>query len=123
MDRRSAASWLAIASIVTTGVVHAVEAPDSFRDAPYKGWLFVANALGGVVSGVAIYRGFGWGRWLGLLVAGGALAGYIASRTIGLPGLPAEPDAWLEPAGVVAVVAEALYLAAFVAMRSRSAKE
>lgn len=120
MKQRAASVWIAIASIAVTGLVHATQASDSFHDARYKGWLFVANAVGGLVSAVAIYLGIDWGKWLGLLVAGGALIGYIASRTIGLPGLPAEPDAWFEPAGVVAVLAEVVFLAAFVAMQRRS---
>jgi hypothetical protein len=31
-----------------------------------------------------------------------------------LPGIAAEPDAWLEPLGVAAVTAEALFTAAYV---------
>jgi hypothetical protein len=40
----------------------------------------------------------------------GALVAYAISRTVGLPGLPAEPDAWLEPLGVVSVIAELVFL-------------
>ena len=112
--------WLAIAAILATGVIHLAEARDSFGDATYKGLLFVANGVGALVAAVGIYRGrHSWGWWLGLLVAGGAFGGYVLSRTVGLPGLPAEPDAWLEPAGVASLVAEAFFLALFVAARPR----
>jgi len=69
-------------------------ARDAFGDAAYKGVLFAANALGALVAARGIYRNqraLGW--VLGLAVAGGALLAYVASRTIGLTGLPAEPDA------------------------------
>ena len=101
-----AAVWLGIALIVVTGLVHFVDAPDAFDEATYKGLLFIANGLGALLAAYGIARGARWGWLLGLLVAGGAFAGYVASRTVGLPGLPPEPDAWLEPLGVVSLLAE-----------------
>lgn len=99
--------WLGIALIIITGLVHLIDAPDAFGETTYKGLLFVANAVGAAVAAVGIYRGArSWGWSLGLLVALGALVGYILSRTVGLPSLPAEPDAWLEPLGVVSMLAE-----------------
>ncbi len=103
-------TWTAIVLILATGLIHFVEAPDAFKDVTYKGVLFALNGIGALVSAVGIYRGArSWGWLLGLLVAGGALLAYIASRTVGLPSLPAEPDAWLEPIGVASMVVEALF--------------
>lgn len=103
--------FTAIGLIVATGLIHFIEAPDAFREMPYKGVLFVANGVGALFSALGIYRGArNWGWLLGLIVAGGALLGYIASRTVGMPGLPAEPDAWLEPIGVASVIVEALFV-------------
>jgi hypothetical protein len=110
--------WLAIAAILGTGLIHLVEAPDSFDEATYKGVLFVANGVGALVAAVGVYRnrrGLGW--ILGLLVAGGAFLAYVASRTVGLPGLPAEPDAWLEPMGVASLLCEGLFIVLFVTAR------
>jgi len=101
--------WAGIALMLVTGIIHLIDAPDAFDEATYKGLLFVANGIGALIAAVGITRGartWGWG--LGLLVAAGAFVGYVASRTIGLPGIPAEPDAWLEPLGVVSLVAEGL---------------
>ena len=108
--------WLAIVAILGTGLVHCVEAQDAFGEAQYKGLLFVANGVGALVSAIGILRGqraLGW--TLGLLVAGGSILAYVASRTIGLPGIPAEPDAWLEPIGVVTILCEALFIGLFAA--------
>jgi len=107
--------WLALVAILGTGFIHVVEARDAFGEATYKGLLFVANGLGALLAAFGIYRNqpeLGW--LLGLIVAAGALLGYLASRTIGLPGLPAEPDAWLEPMGVASLVCEALFVILFV---------
>src|SRR5438552_2708040 len=103
--------WLAIAAILGTGLIHVVEARDAFGDATYKGLLFISNGVGALAAAIGIYRdqrALGW--LLGLLVAGGAILAYIASRTIGLPGLPAEPDAWLEPMGVASLLCETLFV-------------
>ena len=111
----STLKWLAVAAILGTGFIHAVEARDAFGEATYKGLLFIANGAGAVVAAVGVYRNrreLGW--WLGLLVAGGAFLAYAASRTVGLPGLPAEPDAWFEPMGVASLVCEGLFIILFV---------
>ena len=110
----------AVVAIVATGLIHLWTAPDSFGDATYKGVLFVANGVGALVAAVGVYRDRDWGWRLGALVAGGAFLGYMLSRTVGLPGLPAEPDAWLEPLGVASLVAEAVFLIAFAVTRRQS---
>lgn len=114
----STVKWLAIVAILGTGLIHVLEASDSFDEATYKGVLFVCNGLGALVAAVGIYRGqrtLGW--LLGLFIAGGALLAYAASRTIGLPGLPAEPDAWFEPMGVASLVCELLFVILFAVSR------
>ena len=112
--------WLAVAAIAVTGAIHLVDARDAFGEANYKGLLFVVNGLGALVAAVGIDRGQRtWGWWLGLLVAGGAAVGYVLSRTVGLPGLPAEPGAWFEPLGVASLVAELLFLLLFVLAQPR----
>ena len=109
-----AVKWLAIAAILGTGLIHVMEARDAFGDATYKGLLFIGNGVGAVTAATGIYReqrALGW--LLGLLVAGGAILAYVASRTIGLPGLPAEPDAWLEPMGVASLLCETTFVILF----------
>ena len=76
--------WIGVVLILINGLVHFVDAPDSFGDATH----------------------------LGLLVAGGALLGYVLSRTVGLPGgLTDDIGNWLDTLGVVSIVAEALFVA------------
>ncbi len=111
---------LAIIAILATGAIHLKLAPDAWGDAHYKGVLFALNGLGALISAVGIALGArSWGWSLGLLVAAGSIAAYVASRTIGLPALPAEPDAWLEPLGVASLVAEAIYTGLSVWILSR----
>ena len=109
--------WLGISLILATGLIHAIDARESFEDAVYKGWLFYANGVGALIAAYGIYQGKrDWGWNLGLLIAAGSFIGYVASRTVGLPQIPAEPDAWLEPLGVASLIAEGLFVAVFVGM-------
>ena len=111
MKSPSAAAWIGILLISVTGLIHLLEARDAFGEAFYKGVLFVANGMGAAISAVGIHRGERrWGWDLGCVVTVGALVGYVLSRTVGLPGLPAEPDAWLEPLGVASLVVEVLFV-------------
>lgn len=114
----STLKWLAIVAILGAGLIHVVEARDAFGEATYKGLLFVGNGVGALVAAIGIYRNqrvVGW--LLGVLVTGGAILAYVASRTIGLPGLPAEPDAWLEPLGVASLLCETAFVLLFAMAR------
>jgi len=106
--------WSGIILILMIGLIHVIDAKDSFTDAVYKGWLFYANGVVAVISAYGIYRKHVWGWNLGLLIAIGSLGGYIASRSVGLPFIPAEPNAWLEPIGVASMITEVLFVVVFM---------
>ena len=99
---------LAVISILATGFIHTIEAPDAFHEASYKGWLFCLNKKT-------------WGWNLGFLIAALSIILYVISRTAGLPNIPAEPDEWFEPLGVAALLAEGIFIVMF-ARASRPAR-
>ncbi|MDQ3834304.1 MAG: hypothetical protein M3315_11890 [Actinomycetota bacterium] len=111
-----------VALISLVGLIHLLVTPEYYGFAAYLGLLMIANFAGSVVSAVGIYGGRIWGWILGAVMAGGAFLGYIESRTLGLPGLPAwEP--FTEPPGLISLVVEALFvgLATYVLARRRMA--
>src|SRR3989338_10052522 len=111
-------SWLGLGLILIVGIIHVVDAPECFEEAAYKGRLFYANGLGALVAAYGIFRAErSWGWNLGLVIAVGSFIAYVLSRTVGLPQIPAEPDAWLEPLGVAALISEALFMAVFFCAR------
>jgi uncharacterized membrane protein YfcA len=85
-----------ISLIVVVGLIHLINSPGDLEEGSYAGLLYLANFLGALAAAVGIYRGKRWGWALGFLVAAGAFAGYVISRTVGLPGLPVETE-WFEP--------------------------
>jgi len=106
--------WLAVALIIITGVIHALDAQHCFHEAAYKGWLFYANAIGSLIAAYWIIRNKAWGWKLGLFIAAASFMFYIISRTIGLPYIPAEPDEWLEPLGIASLILESLFVLIFI---------
>jgi hypothetical protein len=102
---------LGAAGLIASAAIHAADAPDTFGDATYLGIAFLAQAVASVMAAILAVRGSRLGLAGGLAIAGTSLAMYSISRTIGLPGQ--EGEVWLEPAGVVALVAEAITVVTF----------
>jgi uncharacterized membrane protein YfcA len=111
-----------ISLIVVVGLIHLINSPEDLQEGSYTGLLYLANFFGALAAAVGIYRGKRWGWTLGLLVAGGAFAGYVISRTVGLPGLPVEAE-WLEPLGVLSLLVEGLFVGVFLAILARPKEE
>lgn len=108
------AATLAALLLLAGGVIHGFLAPQAWGDVPYKGVLFGLNALASLLCALDIKWGTRIVGWFGgALVALASLGAYVASRTIGLPDLPAEPRAWLEPLGVASLVVETGFLLLF----------
>jgi hypothetical protein len=103
--------WLSIAAIAATGIIHLIESPDNLSEVPYKGVLFILNGIGALLAAFLLARADRRGWWLGLAVAASAALGYVLSRTVGLPLLPAEPDAWFEPLGIASLLIEVAFIA------------
>ena len=111
-----------ISLILIVGLIHLIDSPEVLEEGSYLGFLFLANFLGALAAAVGIYRGNRWGWALGFLVAGGAFAGYVLSRTLGLPGLPADTE-WLEPLGVLSLIVEVMFVGLCLAILARPKEE
>jgi hypothetical protein len=121
------ATWGGAGLLAGVGLVHLVTAPGYFEYARYLGLLFLANAAGAAVAALGLLgvvglgairvpRAWGWG--LGLLVAGGAFAAYVASNTVGLPGLTEQN--WLDPLGLLSLALEGAFVVlALLVLRPR----
>lgn len=104
--------WAGIALILLVGLIHLVDASGSMAESALKGISFYLNAAAAGVAAVGIYKArMSWGWGLGALVAAGAFAGYVVSRTVGIFGIP--PDVWMEPIGVLSLIAEGLFVILF----------
>jgi hypothetical protein len=98
---------VAIFLIIEIGLTHYFTAQHEFENSWIIGYLFIFNFLGSLLAAYGIYRQKAWGWVMGLFIALGSIAGYIWSRTSGLPGL--SPEEWFDPWGVSALIAEGLF--------------
>ena len=104
-------TWTGMMFMLVIGAVHLIVSPHAFDDATYKGILFLAGVIGAFFAAMGIQEGALVRGWLlGTLVAGATLAGFVANATVGLPGLQANPQIWLEPLGIIALMCEILML-------------
>jgi hypothetical protein len=102
-----------ISLILIVGLIHLINSPGDLEEGSYTGVLYLANFAGAILAAVGIYRGRSWSWGLGALVSVGAFAGYVISRTIGLPGFAVEEE-WLEPLGLLSLLVEALFMGLYL---------
>jgi hypothetical protein len=102
---------LGAAGLIASAAIHIADAPDTFGDATYLGLSFLAQGVASIMAAILAVRGSRLGLAGGVLLAGASIAMYAISRTLGLPGQADE--VWLEPAGVVALVSEAVTVLTF----------
>lgn len=103
---------IGIGLILIVGIVHIYTAPDEFKEAPYLGIMFVGAFIGSIIAAIGIFKkNFLWGWGVGALIAFGSCAGYLLSRTIGLPISGVEP--WGPGIGYLSLMLEILFLVMF----------
>jgi hypothetical protein len=87
-----------ISLIVVVGLIHLINSPGDLQEGSYTGLLYLANFLGALAAAVGIYRGKRWGWALGLLVAGGAFAGYAKRKVEHLVAAEENKNIFIAPA-------------------------
>src|SRR3954454_7807237 len=70
-----------ISLIVVGGLIQLINSTGDLQEGASTG-VAIFLAASALAAAVGIYRGKGWGWALGLLVAAGAFAGYVISRTV-----------------------------------------
>ena len=113
MQKTKLLHWFAIVLILETGLLHLVTAQGEYEEAAYMGYLFAANFFGSLIASFGIYHRQRWGWLLGLVIAAGSIAGYVWSRTFGMPGMNVEE--WFVPYGVVSLSVEVCFCFRFSA--------
>ena len=102
---------LAAALLAATGALHLVLAPEYLEEKAYIGALFILGGLASLAVAARLWTRHDRLAWaLGALMAAGMAVGFILSRSIGLPGFH-ESD-W-ELSGIVSVLLELGFVAAF----------
>jgi hypothetical protein len=110
-----------VGAVAMAGVaaIHLVLAPEYLSEEPYIGALFLLGAVAGAVIAWRLWRSADTTSWAaGAFIAAGMAAGFVLSRTVGLPGF--HESEW-EASGILSLLLEGTFLAAAVgALTSRS---
>ena len=97
--------------IATIGFIHLLQTSEMFDIAGYLGLLFLANFAGASVVAIVLARmNRVWVWLLGDLIAGGAFAGFVVSRLVGLPEYPVTEASWFNLPGFAALMVEGAFL-------------
>jgi hypothetical protein len=91
----------------------------AFNSPPdWLGWSYRIIEVGAVLTAIVLL--LPWSAWLGwaaaLLLGTGPFIGYLASRSIGVPGDPGDVGNWGDWVGTVALIVEAALIILSVAM-------
>ena len=94
------------------GLIHLLDAIGKYHETRYVFWMYIALILGCVVTAGAVL--FTRVRATFLLAAGlaaSAAAGYVLSRTTGLPNATGDIGNWTEPLGLASLFVEGAVVA------------
>ena len=101
----------AVVGLSSIGLIHLLDIPGKFTDAPYMGWLYVGLIVGSVgVAAVLIERHDRRAWAAAAAVAVAPLVGYVLTRTVGLPEARDDIGNWAEPLGLASLFVEGLVL-------------
>lgn len=113
--QHSRARWVLAAAAVIAALAHLPVIGPHLDEAPYMGVLFIVFTAACVsLAAVATVRDVPAVYALAILTCGLAILGYAATRIVAFPQLGDDVGDWLEPLGVVSVLAEAVVVAAAV---------
>jgi hypothetical protein len=105
----------AVAASLVTLAAHVPITGAHLHEAPYVGALFILlEVAAAALSAWMLWRDDRAAYALIALTGTLAIAGYVASRSVGLPQIGDDVGNWGEPLGVVAIAAEALMVVAGV---------
>lgn len=112
---RNPLRWAVASGVGFSALAHFPVAGEHLRHAPYSGVGFIVLIVGCLLIATAALT---WDTAavyaLAMVVCGLAVAGYVASRVVALPGHGHDVGNWFQPLGVVAVLAETATAAASV---------
>ena len=112
---------VAIVGLAGFALIHLLDLPGTFDEQAYKGWLYLGLIAGTLLAAAALIRSSDRRAWLAAaLLSLGAMAGYVWSRTIGLPGGADDIGNWTEPLGLASLFVEgSLVAVAAAVLRAR----
>ena len=93
-------------------LIHLLDSLGKFSETPYIAWMYIALMIGSISVAGALVHLRDRRVWLASgLLAASAIAGYVMSRTTGLPNATGDIGNWKEPLGVASLFVEGIVVA------------
>jgi hypothetical protein len=104
-----------VVGLAGIALIHLLDSIGKFKETPYVAWLYVALMVGALVAGaLLIVSRSKIGFAAAATLAAAAIAGYVVSRTVGLPNATDDIGNWTEPLGLAALFVEGCVVAVSV---------
>ena len=110
---------VSLALLAAVAFMHYRDIPGKLGETPYLGWMYILLVAGCAAAGAwLLSTSWRQGYALCALISLGAVAGYTLTRTTGLPNATGDIGNWAEPAGVISLLLEAVFVVvAFMKLR------
>jgi hypothetical protein len=93
--------------LTAVALIHLLDLPGKFEEAPYMAWMFVALIAGCLVTAAALVLGSDSRAWAAAaLLPLATIVGFALTRTTGLPQVMDDIGNWTEPLGLASLFVE-----------------
>ena len=107
--------------IAGIAVVHILDAGATYHSTRWIFWLYMTVIVAAIPVAITLLHWASPLAWLGAAaLAAGPMTGYLLSRSVGLPGDPADVGNWLDTLGMVSLFVEASVITLSVTRLTRS---
>ena len=99
----------AIAGVALAGIalIHLLDLPGKLSEVPYMGWMYIGLIAASLGTAFALVRTSNTRVWTAALVLpAAAIAGFVLTRTVGLPLATEDIGNWSEPLGMASLLVE-----------------
>jgi hypothetical protein len=103
---------VAVIGLAGVALIHLIDAPGKFTETPYIGWMYVGLIVSCLAVAALLIRHGDRLAWTAALVLPAlVLAGFVLSRTTGLPQAHGDVGNWGEPLGIASMFVEGSLIA------------
>jgi hypothetical protein len=112
LARDIAARATAAVGLAGIALIHLLDSIDTYAETRYLFWMYVALMVASLALAALVLRGAGRAVWLAVAgLAGLVIAGYVLSRTTGLPSADDDIGNWADPLGLASLFVEGCVVA------------
>ena len=112
-----------IVGLAGIALIHLLDSIGKFGETPYIAWMYVGLMIGSLAVAAGLMHSRDRRLWLAAgALAASAIAGYVMSRTVGLPNATEDIGNWTEPLGLASLFVEGAVVAISGYAYSASAK-